>query len=313
MARRLKLLTGLSTLALSGAVALGAYAAEGESEGHEGHDDNSSHMYGESESEGGESEGGESEGGESEGGESEGGESEGGESEGGESEGGESEGGESEGEAASADFANDKASYLSALMIVRGHLLSGDALYAAGDKVMGSAHMRHPQAEMMTNLAPAFVAHGAEAITDDLDGLAAAAEDGADPAEVRKRYLAVKEKLKAAAKASAPTTRDTLLAVAKTISVAGEEFDIGVKDGEIINAHEYHDAHGFLKTVVDVVSTMNGANDAEQAAINLAREQAAIAYSVAPTAAPPEVFDHKSSLIYGAAARIEIAARGLDK
>ena len=292
MARRLKLLTGLSTLALSGAVALGAYASEGESEGQEGHDEHKSHMAGESESEGGESEGGESEGASSVS--------------------GESEGGESEGEAASADFANDKASYLSALMIVRGHLLSGDALYEAGDKVMGAAHMRHPQAEMMTNLAPAFVAHGADAITGDLDGLASAAEDGADAALVHKKYLAVKEKLKAAAKASTPTTRDMLLAAAKTMTVAGEEFDIGVKDGEIVNAHEYHDAHGFLKTIVDVVSTMNGANDAEQAAINLAREQAAIAYSVAPTVAPTEVFDHKSSLIYGAAARIEIAARGLE-
>lgn len=282
MARRLKLLTGLSSIALTGALALSACAnGEGEasSEGAEGA--TAAHH--------GDAGGGEAEG---------------------ESAQAPVSGGEAEG-AALADVAHDRSAFLSALQIVRGHLRAGVELYSAGDRELGSQHLRHPQAEILTTLAPAFAAYGATDFEPAIDALAAASESGASPAEVASLEETALREIAAAGVSSGGALRDKLLAAARTLTIAGDEYSIGVKDGEVVNLHEYQDAYGFIATATADLEAMTGGSDAEKQAIAAALEQARKAAEAAPSVVPSTDGLKPASVIYGAAARIEIAARGL--
>lgn len=278
MARRLKLLTGLSCIALTSALALSACSGS-ESEGAKeaGENGNAAHH---------------------------------GDAGGGEAEQPSNAGSESEG-AAMAEITSDKAVYLSALQIVRGHLRAGVELYAFGDRDLGPQHLRHPQAEILTTLAPAFAAFGATSIEPAIDALAAAGEAGASPAEIATLEAAAFASVANAGASANPGLKDRLLAVAKTLTVAGDEYSVAVNDGQIVNLHEYHDAYGFIAVAISDLESMSGENDAEEAAIASVLEQAKVAATAAPSIAPPASGLAPASLIYGAAARIEIVARAL--
>lgn len=282
MARRLKLLTGLSSIALTGALTLTACA------GGEGEGARDSGAEGAQPAQHGEPAGGEAEG-----------------------EGAPllQSGGESEG-AALVDVAHDRAAFLSGLQIVRGHLRAGDELYASGDREMGAQHLRHPQAEILTTLAPAFASYGATDFEAAIDALANAGESGAAPAEVSALHMEAVQEIMAAAAAANATLADKLLAVAKTLTVAGDEYSVAVVDGKIDNLHEYHDAYGFIATAIGDLEAMKGETAAEKDAIAKVLEQAKSAQTAAPRVTPPPELA-PASVIYGAAARIEIAARGL--
>jgi hypothetical protein len=282
MARRLKLLTGLSSLALTGALTLSACAGgEGEGVAKSGAEAAGTAQH--DAAAGGEAEG----------------------------EGAPllQSGGESEG-AALVDVAHDKAAFISALQIVRGHLRAGDELYASGDREMGAQHLRHPQAEILTTLAPAFASYGAADFESAIDALASAGENGGPPAQVSALHTEAVHEIMTAAAAANATLAERLLAVAKTLTVAGDEYSVAVVDGKIDNLHEYHDAYGFIATAIGDIETMKGDSATEKNAIARVLEQAKIAQTAAPTVTPPAELA-PASVIYGAAARIEIAARGL--
>jgi hypothetical protein len=219
-------------------------------------------------------------------------------------------GGEAEG-GAIADAATDAAAYLSALQIIRGHLRAGVELYAAGDRTLGPQHLRHPQAEILTSLAPAFAAHGADNVEPPIDALAAAAERGAPPSEIAAHEARALAAIGKAAAAAEATLEDRLLAAARTLTVAADEYSVAVKDGAIVNLHEYHDAYGFIATAIADLRALDGGDAAERQAIAAALDQALIAAAAAPTVAPPRGELKPPSVIYGAAARVEIAARSL--
>ncbi|MBB5519401.1 hypothetical protein [Amphiplicatus metriothermophilus] len=278
MARRLKLLTGLSTIALGAAALGGCGGGEGEGEAgapsaaESGPSDHGAHLAGEGE--GGEGEG------------------------------------EGEG-AAAADPATDPVAYLHQLFLIRGHLQAGAALYAAGEQAMAATHMKHPEDELYAGLAPAFEARGVDGFAGELQALAASVANGAPAGEVEADLAAVKRAIDAAAEAAQASPAETLLAAAALLRTAGEEFDIGVKDGAIVNLHEYQDAYGFMTAAVERLAALDGGGGAVDEAIAQAREQAALALAVASTVMPQEPVEARSSTIYGAAARIEIIARGL--
>ncbi len=227
----------------------------------------------------------------------------------GEGEGGEGEGSEGEGEGAAT--ATDKASYLSQLMMLRGHLKAGGLLYASGDSTLAAAHMKHPHDELYASLKPAMESFGAQSFDGQLTAMASAVEGGQPSDAVDRTFASVREAVESASAASAPTIKDTLLAAALTLRQAGAEFDAGVEGGAIVNAKEYQDAYGFVATVVEILGTIEGAGPAEKEAVALAREQAALALAALPSIAPEAPLGYASTL-YGAAARVEITAMALE-
>lgn len=269
MARRLKLLSGLSTLAFSGALALTACGGKGEGEGAEGEDTRSVLA------------------------------------------GAQGEGGTSESEVALVAGA-DKSVYLSQLMILRGHLKAGTMLYAAGEGSLAAAHMKHPHDEIFMTLQPMLTAYGATGLDSAVEALAASVADGMPVEKSEEAFAGVRNAVSDASASATPTLTESLLAASLTLRQAGLEFDEGVKNGVVVNLKEYQDAYGFIATVVEILATVEGDTEAEKAAVAAAREQAAIAFSAAPSVMPAAGVSAGSSPIYGAAARIELAALALD-
>lgn len=276
MTRRLKLFTSLSTLAATGALALSACGGEGEGEGEGAEGEGLASAYGtEGEGEGAEGEG---------------------------------EGGESEGEGAvgSGDPATDDAEYIYRLGLVQGHLIAFRELHALGEMDMAATHAKHPESELYAALAPAFTARSKPGFADELNALVAAGEEGGDMDAAYADAIAAIE-----AHIPDADVKTYLLAAAKMAATAAEEFDIGVEDdGAISNAHEYQDAFGFLASARNIVSMAQADTVDESEAVGVAQEQIEVALGAFDGLSAAST-DGAPSMLYGVAARIEIAALGL--
>jgi hypothetical protein len=269
MAKRRILLTSLSTLALTGVLALGGCAGEGEGEA-EGEDRNAGPAS-MAPAGGGEGEG------------------------------------EGEGASASSDPATNDVEYLRRLGLVRGHLAAFIELYRAGEYDAAITHAKHPESELYAGLRPAFAAREKPGFAQELEAVVSAAQARGD---VEAAY----EALSAAISANVPDTdlSTLLLAVAEIVTTAGNEFDIGVEDdGAISNAHEYQDAYGFLTAAQMMLAGRETADASESEAIAQVREQLDQALTIFIGDLMATRADGAPSTFYGAAARIEIAALGL--
>lgn len=271
MARRLKLLTGLSTLALTGALALGGCSGEGEAEGEgEGAEGSTTAVAAGAEG------GGE----------------------------GQSEG---EGAAGAGDPATDDIEYMRRLGLVRGHLVAFIELYRAGDFDAAGMHVKHPESELYAGLVPAFKARGEPGFAEALEALVAAAEARGD---VDGAYAAVVEAIEANAPAASLSSK-LLAVAAMARAAGGEFDIGVEDDGTISNAHEYQDAYGFLTAAQNMLTSEETADMNKAEAIALAQEQLGIALRSFSGGLVAERTDGTASAIYGAAARIEIAGLGL--
>ncbi len=270
MSRRYTLLTGLSVVALTGAVAMSG-CGSGEGEGGEGKsaaEDHSAHEAASGSS------------------------------------------GEGEGAAAAA-AAEDTVAFLSALMAIKGHLTSGLELYKAGDTTGAKGHMKHPKDEIYAQLEPAFRTRKLPGFSAELDALSKSVEGGEALGVVLEKHKAVFAAIDRHMTAPVPSVKDQLLSVAQLLQLAGQEFDQGVKHGSVVSLHEYQDAHGFMSVAVTTLGLLKTAGGDEDAAVAAARDQAALALATAPKVMPPDLVTAESAAIYGAAARIELKARGL--
>ena len=274
--RKLKMITGISTAALTSALVLAGCGAEGEAEGEGALSEGEGAMIA-SEGEGEGTSVGEGEG-----------------------------EGESEGAERNGDPAQDDVEYLFRLGMVRGHLVAFIELYRAGEFDMAATHVKHPESELYAELTPAFLARGTSGFADELTSLATAAQSRGD---VEVQYEATLDSIRA----NSPTedTRNVLLSVARIVSTAAEEFEIGVNEnGAITEPHEYQDAYGFLSAAREILSEVETTDIIETEAIAVAHEQIEASLASFDGLVVTET-DGTASTLYGAAARIEIAALGL--
>ena len=103
-----------------------------------------------------------------------------------------------------------------------------------------------------------------------------------------------------------------LEATHRLVKTAAEEYAEGVEGDRVVEAHEYQDAFGFVRTAKATVARLKseGAGDREILA-KVERGLAALD-SAWPSLVPPSTFKADPSLLYGAAARIEIALLSAD-
>jgi hypothetical protein len=205
----------------------------------------------------------------------------------------------------------DEADYLSALGQVEGHLTVGVALYAMGEAEQAKTHMKHPEDELYGDLKPEFEEKGLPGFAAELTALAEAVNSGAAEADVQAKFDAVIAAIDAHAKPSSAHERAE--AVTKLVRKAGEEYDEGVKDGAVIEAHEYQDAYGFVEAAKRLAAS---ASDAEKAEYGTQFEEIA-GYLNGLDKAWPDIsgksgVETDASLLAGAAARIELVALQMD-
>ncbi len=103
-----------------------------------------------------------------------------------------------------------------------------------------------------------------------------------------------------------------MLGLAALIRVAGDEYAVAVEGGAISNLHEYQDSWGFLRVVETELEQMAASDDP---AVSEASDEA-LEYLAATDAAFGDIQGEGEmtldpSILYGAAARIELEALGL--
>ena len=208
------------------------------------------------------------------------------------------------------DLATDDVAYLTQLGLVRGHLSVGFGLYREGAKEAARSHMKHPGDELYAALVPAFAARGAPPFDAALAHLATLVERNAPVAEVEAAYADLERGIAAAsAGASKAGLKERLGAVARLVRTAGEEYAEGVKDGAVVNAHEYQDALGFARVAREMVRTIPAGERARaSAAIAAIEAELAKLDHLWPSLVPPPSVKGDAAEIFGAASRIELAA-----
>lgn len=101
-----------------------------------------------------------------------------------------------------------------------------------------------------------------------------------------------------------------LVALTRT---AAEEYGEGIVDGRVAELHEYQDAWGFLEAAKAELAGFASEEEPEVAEAAAAmRADLAVLEPAFPGLVPEDGIETDASLIHGAAARMEIAARRVE-
>jgi hypothetical protein len=206
-----------------------------------------------------------------------------------------------EGEAGATAQLDPQAKAVASLLLIRGHTMAGDALYAAGETEMAKPHLSHPKVELYSAEMESLRQYGAEAAAQAGDRIVALGEANAPAEEVS---AAVDETF-TAIDASIGNVGASLGQRAEAISAVLEgvrvEYNVSVTDGAVTNAAEYQDAWGFIQAVREVFDSWRGefdAADAEAASAFSDRlaELEALHADPVPSDSPPAVEDFRTAV-----------------
>ena len=146
------------------------------------------------------------------------------------------------------------ANYLLQLGLMRGHLLVGHALLALGERAAAQTHAKHPSDELYAGVAAEFGPRGVQGFADELEAHASAVATGADAAAAS-AYAAVEAAIARTESAVDMSPRLAGRVIELLLREAAREYDVGVVDGQLANAHEYQDAYGFTQVALALAHT----------------------------------------------------------
>lgn len=207
------------------------------------------------------------------------------------------------------DLKTNDVAFITRLGLIRGHLLVGYELYKQGHVDMAITHMKHPRDELYAGLVPSIEYRGGERFDDALSNLADKVIGKAPQDEVDEAYEQLEAGIKAAEAVVKPDLKNTLQSLKDLIRTAGEEYALGVENSKLINLHEYQDAYGFTQIAKRRLEQLPKATRKESA--DTVKQVEGYFDELAdlwPSIAPKGDVDGDASKLYGAAARIEIAA-----
>ncbi len=220
--------------------------------------------------------------------------------------------GEGEGEGEGGASLDPDTAFLSGLSFMEGHIRAGMTLYEAGDLDAARTHVGHPIEEKYDAVADRLDALGLGDLRANIHALAIAAENGADYAALEALFATVRAKHELARASFSPAQQVAgLVALMRT---AGDEYTVAVAGGEVSNLHEYQDSWGFLRVVETEARQMAASDDAAVAGVGDAiLEQVAATGTAFGDIQGGGDFDMDPSILYGAAARMEIAGLELGR
>lgn len=219
------------------------------------------------------------------------------------------EGGEGGEGASAADAVTGDVAYRAQLALMRGHLSVGVDLYHHGEYAASATHMKHPEDELYAAMEPAFEeAREVAGFSEELSALANAVENRAGQSEVDRAYVTLLSAIRRAESAAEDMTpRQTGEVITALVRTAAEEYAIARgEDGSLQNAHEYQDAMGFVRVAGDLLRQMRPDTDNPESLAAIEAQLAAIEPAWL-SLLPPDHLSVDASLLYGAAARIELA------
>lgn len=168
------------------------------------------------------------------------------------------------------------------LALMKGHLHMAKQLADQGVWDEAAAHAQHPAAETYGGIEAELKARRAEPFAQDLDALVNQITDNQPAASVNAAYTQVIDKIDAAylkidasKRGSAVFVKEVVLALLRQ---SGAEYAIGVKEGKIVNLHEYQDSRGFIAVADQMLVNLAQQTSAENAAVlqEISQELAAL-------------------------------------
>ena len=201
------------------------------------------------------------------------------------------------------------ANYLLALGLMRGHLLVGHALFGLGERSAAQTHAKHPSDELYATVAEEFAERGVAGFAEELEVHANALEAGED-ASVAAAYADVVEAIGRTESAVTLTSSLAGRVIVDLLGEAAREYDIGVVDGELANAHEYQDAYGFTQVALALARTQHAAlpaGDDDRAVFASIAQRIMALGDLWPVLMPPPRLSHSGSRLAAAAQEVERA------
>lgn len=197
------------------------------------------------------------------------------------------------------------------LSFMEGHLHAGMTLYEAGDLAAAKTHMGHPIEEKYGAVAEPLAERGFERLREQIKAVASATEAEAPVAEVAEAFEVVRATMEEVREGI--SVKEQVLGLAELVRVAGAEYAVAVEGGSVTNLHEYQDSWGFLRVVEAELRGI--AESGDEGARHVAEE--ALEYLEQTDAAFGDIqgkgeMTLDPSLLYGAAAQIELEALELD-
>lgn len=204
-----------------------------------------------------------------------------------------------------------KIEYLKNMTLVEGHLIAGVELYRAGAIDAARSHMKHPKDELYRKLEGGLKEFRGAGFAESLKRLGAAVDQKRPIAEVDEALKKVTFDIDTARAKAKPDPKTSMLVISQVMRVAADEYGAGVKDGKIVDAHEYQDAYGFFMASKRIVSNIKSASSAnkptiEQAEQLLKEQENAWQSLTGETSGKPD-----ASSLYAVASKIELAASSL--
>jgi len=203
---------------------------------------------------------------------------------------------------------DDRVDYLTDLAMVEGHMLVGVELYKLGDAEAAKPHMKHPADELYKEVEGHFAELKVAGFAAELEAVGKAIEQGAAAADV----ATLLNKLQAAiavARGGEPSSAETVKTVVSLLRHAAEDYEAGVKDGKVVDAHEYQDAWGFVQIASRLMADLP-ADEREEHAGPVGEIEAELSKLGAafPDLTGKADIGADPTLLPAAAARIELAA-----
>lgn len=225
---------------------------------------------------------------------------------GGGGEGGEGEGGEGEGSTP----VDPGVALLRDLGFIEGHLLAGLALYEVGDLAAAKTHMGHPIKEKYDAVSEPMDKRGQGQLRDQLVSLSQVAEAEVPLDRISPLFEAVQETINGVRNDLG--IQQQVMALSALTRIAADEYSVAVEGETMSNLHEYQDSWGFLRVVEAQAVTMSESKDVSVVgAAAKILDYLSATYPAFGDIQGEGTFEMRPSLIYGAAARIELTAIGL--
>ena len=204
--------------------------------------------------------------------------------------------------------------YLLNLRLIRGHLLVGHALFGLGEQAAARSHARHPADELYMAVAPELERRGVAGFANELEVHAEALASG-DAAAVESAYAALTA---AIGRTEAAVNASPMVAgrvIGRLLREAAREYDVGVEDGQVVDAHEYQDAYGFTQVANRLAHVRHAALPIDHRArpvfAGMVRRIEALR-DLWPALMPPLQLNHSATRLDAAAQEIEKMALRLE-
>jgi len=187
--------------------------------------------------------------------------------------------------------------FVTQLLMMRGHLRVGRALYEAGHRDIGAEHCSHPLKELYDDLAIQLADRDLPQFRAGLQALVEAAQQGLPAGDVAAAFDGAEAAIDATIDHIGSSKRMSAGFVARVaaglVRVAQQEYEVSLADGQIRNEVEYQDSWAFYheaRTLIAGASEALAASDAAALAeLNAQFEALALLWSSPDPAQQPVI------------------------